>query len=141
MRLLLATALLLALAAPAQAGSTADRFTRWTERAWPIAVERWGVPCPSSTVTVKPQRLRTPLGDPVAYADWFYTSDDTPAWYRVCVIVIDTRQRGLTWPGFCDVFLHEVGHLATGPDHSDRPRDIMNEYPTGYINRPCRARR
>ena len=98
--------LVLALAAPAQAG--------WrTDRALAIAQTVWHPTCGQLQI-----RFENPVGDLASEdpAGW--------AWAGDCTVRLNATQSWQAFEPFCHTVLHEAGHAA-GMGHSPNPQSVM----------------
>ena len=115
-----ATVAVTAIGAPTPAAVAASEHD-WLAKFLPIARAAWpGSPCENREAVATDAIL------PAAYAGL--------AWENECRVVIS---RGLFQLEFCDVLVHEFGHLAGRQNLTNAPEDVMNETPGPWP--PCVA--
>jgi hypothetical protein len=123
-----------ALASPAGA-SAAARATAFRvpasaaaySAAHAVAVAHWGTdPC-GGTVAIAWTSMHESIN---AVSDWTNPTSlyGNPAANGHCTITYNRRE-AWSWPMFCTITEHELGHLA-GHQHVDDPNDVMSPYYT-----------
>ena len=110
-----ACCLALVFAGPAAAASFDPASPEFAD-AKQVAVQHWGgMPCGGQVAFS--WRDEDPEVNATAYWSPGYTN---------CQIVFN-RSAGMSWPKFCTILTHELGHLH-GRGHSDDPDDLMSPY-------------